>query len=307
MSRSSSFIASVTGAVAILAFLPRDASAQRGGDPSGVRPAPSAACTGAFDSTDSADVQLYWLLQPSAVSKEEIGEEHRLQHARILQELRVLYSHPSSPEIIATPELIFRRWEQELLELGDEAPVGRGHPVISALIEFTLHRDGRIEDVELFGGWAAPALLLAMASAVDSARDRRVLETLTDRAIPEGGGGRRGVRFRLVLHDSPDYDLAHLPVGSVRVPAFSMRSLAVNRVVQPRYPRGLVAEDDMLAYMVVDARGRPEPASFRLLRGSYRSLADATRRALLQWEFAPAHIDDCPVRQEVLIPVSFRR
>lgn len=272
----------------------------------GSRVSSAPACTRSFETADTSSVELYWLLQPAGVSKEELTEENRLQHARILQELRLLYDHPANPEILSNPELIYRRWDQELLEIGEEAPEGRGHPVISGLVEFTLHRDGRVENADMLGGWAAPQLLLAMAAAVDSAGARRVLETLADRTLPEGSGGRRGVRLRLVLHDSPDHDLAHLPVGSVRVPAFSMRSLTVNRVVQPRYPRGLIAEDDLLVYMVVSAEGRPERESFRLLRGSFRTLADATRRALLQWEFAPARIGECPVRQEILIPVRFR-
>jgi len=76
----------------------------------------------------------------------------------------------------------------------------------------------------------------------------------------------------------------------------------------PRYPvilRAAGVEGRVLAEFVVDAAGRVEPESWRVLEVTQPAFAEAAREAVLQWRFSPAKVRGRAVRQVVRLPVSF--
>lgn len=77
----------------------------------------------------------------------------------------------------------------------------------------------------------------------------------------------------------------------------------------PAYPEALLrrrVEGSVLVQYVVDATGRPDSSSLRVLFASHAEFADAVRRALPAMRFRPAYFANRPVAQLVEQPFTFR-
>jgi protein TonB len=87
------------------------------------------------------------------------------------------------------------------------------------------------------------------------------------------------------------------------------RAVVPTRPPVPRYPDALksvsVTGEVMVQY-IVDARGRVEPGSIKILSSAHKLFADAVRRALLEARYRPAEVGGQPVRQLVEQPFIFR-
>ena len=77
----------------------------------------------------------------------------------------------------------------------------------------------------------------------------------------------------------------------------------------PAYPPALLArrvEGSVLVQYIVDATGRPDSASLRVLYASHAEFAKAVRHAIPLMRFRPAYVASRPVAQLVEQPFSFR-
>jgi TonB family protein len=77
----------------------------------------------------------------------------------------------------------------------------------------------------------------------------------------------------------------------------------------PVYPEALLrrhVEGSVLVRYVVDAAGRPDSSSLRILYATHPEFADAVRRALPRMRFRPAYVANRPVAQLVEQPFTFR-
>jgi TonB family protein len=87
------------------------------------------------------------------------------------------------------------------------------------------------------------------------------------------------------------------------------RAVQVTRAAVPRYPEALrsvnVTGEVVVSY-VVDARGRVEPGSIKILSASHKLFGDAVRTALLSARYRPAEVNGQAVRQLVEQPFIFK-
>jgi protein TonB len=77
----------------------------------------------------------------------------------------------------------------------------------------------------------------------------------------------------------------------------------------PRYPESLKSvnvQGEVIAQYIVDARGRVEPGSIKILSASHKLFGDAVRTALLEARFRPAKVGGTSVRQLVEQPFVFK-
>ncbi len=77
----------------------------------------------------------------------------------------------------------------------------------------------------------------------------------------------------------------------------------------PRYPESLKSvnvQGEVIAQYIVDARGRVEPGSIKILSTSHKLFGDAVRTALLEARFRPAKVGGTSVRQLVEQPFVFK-
>jgi TonB family protein len=87
------------------------------------------------------------------------------------------------------------------------------------------------------------------------------------------------------------------------------RAVQVTRPAVPRYPdalRSVNIQGEVIAQYVVDARGRVEPGSIKVLSATHRLFAEAVRVALLNARYRPAEVGGQPVRQLVEQPFIFK-
>ena len=87
------------------------------------------------------------------------------------------------------------------------------------------------------------------------------------------------------------------------------RAVQVTRAPVPRYPDALKSVSvtgEVMAQYIVDARGRVEPGSIKILSATHKLFGDAVRRALLEARFRPAEVGGQPVRQLVEQPFIFK-
>jgi protein TonB len=87
------------------------------------------------------------------------------------------------------------------------------------------------------------------------------------------------------------------------------RAVQLTRAPQPRYPDALKSvniQGEVTAQYIVDARGRVEPGSIKILSATHPLFGDAVRRALLDARFRPAEVGGQPVRQLVEQPFVFK-
>lgn len=77
----------------------------------------------------------------------------------------------------------------------------------------------------------------------------------------------------------------------------------------PLYPRTLRADEiegNVVAQFVVDADGRADLATFRVLRSPHVLLSSAVKSALSSWRFSPAQLRGSSVRQLMQLTFRFR-
>jgi TonB family protein len=87
------------------------------------------------------------------------------------------------------------------------------------------------------------------------------------------------------------------------------RAVQQTRAAQPRYPdalRSVNVTGEVVASYIVDARGRVEPGSIKIVSASHPLFAAAVRAALLEARFRPAEVAGQPVRQLVEQPFIFK-
>jgi TonB family protein len=87
------------------------------------------------------------------------------------------------------------------------------------------------------------------------------------------------------------------------------RAVVATRPAQPRYPDALKSVNvtgEVVASYIVDARGRVEPGSIKILSATHKLFGDAVRRALLDARFRPAQVGGQSVRQLVEQPFIFK-
>ncbi|MDQ3951072.1 MAG: TonB family protein [Gemmatimonadota bacterium] len=87
------------------------------------------------------------------------------------------------------------------------------------------------------------------------------------------------------------------------------RAVVPTRAPAPRYPdalRSVSVQGEVIVQYIVDARGRVEPGSIKVLSAAHQLFADAVRRALLDARYRPAEVGGRPVRQLVEQPFIFK-
>lgn len=87
------------------------------------------------------------------------------------------------------------------------------------------------------------------------------------------------------------------------------RAVQMTRPAVPRYPdalRSVSVQGEVVVRYIVDARGRVEPGSIKILSSSHNLFSDAVRRALLEARFRPAQVGGQSVRQLVEQPFVFK-
>jgi protein TonB len=87
------------------------------------------------------------------------------------------------------------------------------------------------------------------------------------------------------------------------------RAVVATRPATPRYPDALKSvnvQGEVMVQYIVDARGRVESGSIKILSTSHKLFADAVRTALLEARFRPAQVGGNNVRQLVEQPFIFK-
>jgi protein TonB len=87
------------------------------------------------------------------------------------------------------------------------------------------------------------------------------------------------------------------------------RAVVATRPAVPRYPEALKSvnvQGEVIAQYIVDARGRVEPGSIKILSATHKLFGDAVRTALLEARFRPAEVGGNKVRQLVEQPFIFK-
>jgi TonB family protein len=87
------------------------------------------------------------------------------------------------------------------------------------------------------------------------------------------------------------------------------RAVQVTRAAEPRYPdalRSVSIQGEVVVSYIVDARGRVESGSIKVISATHKLFADAVRVALLNARFRPAEVGGQPVRQLVEQPFIFK-
>ncbi len=122
--------------------------------------------------------------------------------------------------------------------------------------------------------------------------------------------GGTGVRTLSPIRKLSNAQAGGLPAGTYF--EFQVDKPAEQRPgsVTPKYPADLRAagvEGEVLAQFVVDARGIPDPTTYRLLKATNGTFATAVRAALPQMRYAPAERRRKKVSQLVQQSFHFRR
>jgi TonB family protein len=87
------------------------------------------------------------------------------------------------------------------------------------------------------------------------------------------------------------------------------QAVVPTRQAVPRYPeslRSVNVQGEVMVQYIVDARGRVEPGSIKILSSPHKLFADAVRAALLEARFRPAKVGGNAVRQLVEQPFVFK-
>lgn len=192
-------------------------------------------------------------------------------------------------------------------------PRPRAYPRLHSRIAFTLHRDGRVSDVELQLPSIAPAVDTALVVALRSASDSGTLASLL--AVYDEQGRRaeapEALRLAVGVSSSSSRNLVALPLFKIRLPAY--RDFVPARMAigspGPHYPddaRRRRIEDEVEAVFLVGPDGVADVSIARVLRATYSDFALAVLRALPEMRFTPATVSGCAVPQLVQQPFTFR-
>jgi TonB family protein len=87
------------------------------------------------------------------------------------------------------------------------------------------------------------------------------------------------------------------------------RAVVPTRPPVPRYPdalRSVNVTGEVMVQYIVDARGRVEPGSIKILSSTHKLFAEAVREALLEARYRPAEVGGNAVRQLVEQPFIFK-
>jgi protein TonB len=87
------------------------------------------------------------------------------------------------------------------------------------------------------------------------------------------------------------------------------RAVVATRQPVPRYPdalRSVNVTGEVMVQYIVDAKGRVEPGSIKVLSSTHKLFADAVRSALLNARYRPAQVGGQSVRQLVEQPFIFK-
>jgi hypothetical protein len=275
------------------AALPADAGAQSA--------APAASCMSLAPAADSVDAMLHLSLgswrpvwDPTPTPGPSAAEREALTLA--LQELRAAITLPR--------ELFIRLSSETPFEEGHDGP----HPTrpmtpeLKASFALTLHRDGRISDLEYEKGSISKPLdeaLVAMLQRVDSTR---TLENLA------GSIGDDPVRLRLAVTTSPGPRQVAAPLVRLRLPVFRGTPAVHVSGRAPEYPevaRLAGVSDTVVMQFVVDTLGRVELGTAQVLAVRYRWFVQEVLRALPELRFRPMQVAGCPIRQVAIQPFVF--
>jgi periplasmic protein TonB len=100
---------------------------------------------------------------------------------------------------------------------------------------------------------------------------------------------------------SPSRDQTYLDFQVER----AARPKAPPAPVYPEYLRAARVEGTVLVQFVVDQRGRPEMASFKVIKSSHADLTKSVRSAVNEMSFFPAEWGGQKVKQIVQLPFTF--
>jgi TonB family protein len=127
----------------------------------------------------------------------------------------------------------------------------------------------------------------------------------------------KGVKARAPLpYGSKDRDRITVTAPGVRRVAqpeykefkLSKQATPTEDAPRPRYPdilRAANVEGEVLVQFVVEANGRPNAATLKVLRSTHEQFTESVRKVLPQMQFNPALVGDIPVKQLVTMPFTF--
>ena len=194
----------------------------------------------------------------------------------------------------------------------------RGEPTVTWIgiqspLVFVARRDGRIVRRPFAArGDTASAALFAKVLESDPS-EAAILDWSAD-------AGRDSVTVRVTFH-SPDVDesgaVHSMPLKRIGLPVFSVSVPRIHPAsIKPNHPRphftSEMAQDGFEATVVmqflIDTTGHVDPASIHdvwpdnkprpegIYLQEYDKFVEATRRALVQYEFEPARVGECKIR-----------
>ncbi|HEX8848951.1 MAG TPA: energy transducer TonB [Gemmatimonadaceae bacterium] len=173
---------------------------------------------------------------------------------------------------------------------------------LRAEVGFLVHRDGSITNIRFLLRSGVYAYDAEAQGAVEAAANAHVFGPLpagfTDEVVP----------IVLTLGD-----LSVAPVKAATEGAYfefqvEKTALAASGNPPPTYPAMLKSAGvggHVLAQFVVDASGKPDMSTFRVLESSHELFSAAVREAVAQWHYFPAEIGGEKVSQVVQQPFGF--
>ncbi len=197
-------------------------------------------------------------------------------------------------------------------QMASLTPAFSGNPDLESEVTFLLTRGGELKRPRLTGKGAAPIdeRLLAAVKTAASPEQRPPFSTSGDWDTLE-------LTLRLALAPDPTA-LITMPFA-VAVQDVPPPPHALPRQVQlPDYPRTLQSAGtggEVIYWVNVDARGRPDPASFGVARlptfdllqaEAYTKFAATAREAVTSWNFTPAQPNGCAISQRVVGRMRFQ-
>jgi TonB family protein len=212
---------------------------------------------------------------------------------------QVIKAHFHAPEHVRLP--LWARITEKSDTLPDESEwIGHG---LDTEVQFWLSDSGRLstERIEMDG--ASPELVMSLVAAIrraDSAGEFLPPSPAVRRA-------RGAIQLRLV--DAPHTLPPSVTLLRIRIPVLIIDSapsfLWMPPVEYPQAARRVQLGDRVLVELVVDANGRPDTTTIKVLYAAYREFAVEALRGVKEAHFRPARVGGCPVPVVVRMPVDF--
>lgn len=264
-------------------------------------------CKGARPGRDSATVDVYLALGPTALSSREwdaethvLSPEQHRQLEAMLQFVRARF--PKSALVPA--ELAFP------LDGGDLDYVkvaSASVPSLWSATTFTVHDDGRITDVRIKDSSRSPPLDSAIVNTLAALGAERTLAGL-QRERTEGAA--EPLRLTLTMGYWPTAAVPMAVLATIRAPSFEVTpSQPVRDNPHPPYPAELLAqrvEGDVLVRFVVDGDGRADMTTVRILKATHDRFMQSVMSVLPELRFEASRINGCPARELAHLPFQFR-